>query len=85
MFNFVFIYVSDAANLCFVTFVANDFEEKTFILSRETAKESETTVKIKKEPLSLGYQVSRYEWLIIFFFLFLNQNICFGYSSELSQ
>ena len=56
MFNFVFIYVSDAANLCFVTFVAKDFEEKTFILSRETAKESERTVKIKKEPLSLGYQ-----------------------------
>ena len=48
MFNFVFIYVSDAANLCFVTFVAKDFEEKTFILSRETAKESEKTVKIKR-------------------------------------
>ena len=48
MFNFVFIYVSDAANLCFVTFVAKDFEEKTFILSRETAKESEKTVIIKR-------------------------------------
>ena len=69
MFNFVFIYVSDAANLCFVTFVANDFVEKTFILSRETAKESEKTVKIKKEPLSLGYQASRYEWLIKNIFL----------------
>ena len=69
MFNFVFIYVSDAANLCFVTFVAKDFEEKTFILSRETAKESERTVLIKKEPLSLGYQAFRYEWLIKNIFL----------------
>ena len=31
MFNFIFIYVSESANLCFVTFVAKDFEEKTFI------------------------------------------------------
>ena len=54
MFNFVFIYVSDAANLCFVTFVAKDFEEKTFILSRETAKESERTVKIKKGTFIIG-------------------------------
>ena len=54
MFNFVFIYVSDAANLCFVTFVANDFEEKTFILSRETAKESKKTVKIKKGTFIIG-------------------------------
>ena len=69
MFNFVFIYVSDAANLCFVTFFAKDFEEKTFILSRETAKESERSVKIKKEPLSLGYQAFRYEWLIKNIFL----------------
>ena len=45
MFNFVFIYVSDAANLCFVTFVAKYFEERTFILSRETAKESEKLLK----------------------------------------
>ena len=54
VFNFVFIYVSDAANLCFVTFVAKDFEEKTFILSRETAKESERTVKIKALRVLVG-------------------------------
>ena len=83
MFNFVFIYVSDAAKLCFVTFVAKDFEEKTFILCRETAKESEKTVKIKKEPLSLGYQASRYEWLIKNIFL-ISKTYVLG-TSELSQ
>ena len=85
MFDFVFIYVSDAANLCFVTFVAKDFEEKTFILSRETAKESEKTVIIK------GTFIIRISGLQIrvvnkkIFFLILNQNICFGYSNGLSQ